>query len=205
VRVIPAPVAREVVARRHYLHTAPAAIKACFGAFAGDALQGVVIFTAGPINTFRLVEGATPDDCWTLARLWLADAWPRNAESRVLAIILRALRRHTAVKIVVSYADPAVTHGGIPHLGYVYQACNFVYTGVSAAQPLMAIGAGPFHHTRSVASGAGTHSRRYFERQGVAVRLLATLPKHRYVFFVDRAWAGRLRMPALPYPKCEGR
>jgi hypothetical protein len=198
-------VARVVVERHHYLHSAPAALKACFGVWAGDVLQGAVIFSAGPINAFRLVDGVTRATCWTLARLWLSDDLPRNSESRVLGVILRALRRTTAVQVVVSYADPAVTHAGLPHLGYVYQACGFTYTGRSNAQPLMAVGTGPFQHTRSLASAAGTHSRRYFERQGLLVRLQPTVGKHRYLYCVEAAGRTRLRVPALPYPKAETR
>lgn len=200
---IPHAVAAELVTRYHYLHSAPAAVKLSLGVFVGAEIRGTAIFTAGPINAFQLVEGATQDDCWTLARLWIADELPRNSESRVLAIILRALRRCTAIKIIASYADPAVEHDGIPHLGYVYQACNFAYTGLSEAQPLMAIGDAPFRHTRSIASVAGTHSRRYFELHGLAVRLQPTIPKHRYLYFVDPDWRSRLRVPVLPYPKKE--
>jgi len=198
-RTIPPAVAAILFVRHHYLHSAPAGVKLTFGVFAGERLAGAVALNAGPINAHRLVEGAAREDGMCLARLWLADDLPRNSESRVLGLVTRLLRRHTAVKFLVSYADPAAGHVGI-----IYQAAGWLYTGLSEAQPLMAIGDGPPRHTRSIASVAGTHSAAYFRRQGLAVRLVATTPKHRYLAFGDPSWRGRLRVPVLPYPKKEG-
>ena len=134
-----------------------------------------------------------------LARLYLADDLPKNSESRVLGLVIRLLRRHTAVKFLVSYADPAAGH-----VGTVYQAAGWVYTGTAEAQPLMDLGDGIPRHTRSIASVLGTHSAAYFRRQGMDVHLVATIPKHRYIVFVDPSWRPRLRVPALPYPKKGG-
>lgn len=199
VRTLPPAVAGDLFVRFHYLRSAPAGVKLTFGVFAGERLAGAVALNAGPINAHRLVEGALREDCLCLARLWLADDLPRNSESRVLGLVVRLLRRHTNVKFLVSYADPAAGH-----VGTIYQAAGWLYTGVSEAQPLMAIGDGPPRHTRSIASALGTHSAAHFRRQGLAVRLVATTPKHRYLMFVDPAWRNRLRSPVLPYPKKEG-
>jgi len=51
------------------------------------------------------------------SRLWLAHELPRNSESRVLAMGLCGLRRYSAVRFLVSYADPAVAPGGVPPHG----------------------------------------------------------------------------------------
>ena len=195
-RVVPPAVAANLFVRFHYLRSAPAGMKLSLGVFAADRLAGAVALNAGPINGWRLVEGARREDCLCLARLWLNDDLRRNSESRVLGLVVRMLRHHTAVRFLVSYADPAAGH-----VGTIYQAVGWIYTGTSEAQPLMAIGAGPPRHTRSIASVAGTHSAAHFRRQGLAVRLVATIPKHRYLMFVDPSWRTRLRIPALAYPK----
>ena len=88
----------------------------------------MIVLGVGPFNAHKLVEGAEPEDCLTLTRYWLSDDLPKNSESRVLGIVLRSLRRHTHLKFIVTYADPA--HG---HLGVIYKATNFVYTGLSSA------------------------------------------------------------------------
>ena len=199
VRVVPPSVAADIFVRWHYLHAAPAGVKLTFGVFAGARLAGAVAFNAGPINGHRLVEGARREDCLCLARLWLSDALPPNSESRVLGLCIRMLRKHTNTRFLVSYADPAAGH-----VGTVYQAAGWLYTGPSEAQPLMAIGDAPPRHTRSIASVLGTHSAAHFRRQGLDVRLVATIPKHRYLIFVDPSWRPRLRVPVLPYPKKGG-
>ncbi len=197
--LVPQAVAAALFVRWHYLHSAPAGVKLAFGVFAESRLGGALALNAGPINGWRLVAGAGRTDCLCLARLWLADDLPPNSESRVLALMVRLLRRHTRVRFLLSYADPAAGH-----VGTIYQAAGWLYTGTAEAQPLMALGGGRPRHTRSIASALGTHSAAFFRSRGVPVRLLATVPKHRYVVFVDPAWAPRLRVPTLPYPKKGG-
>ena len=197
--IVPPAVAAQLFIRHHYLHSAPAGMKLALGVFAGRGLAGAVGLNSGPINAWRLVDGACRADCLCLARLWLADDLPRNCESRVLGLVVRVLRRHTTVKFLVSYADPAAGH-----IGTIYQAAGWLYTGTAEAQPLMDLGDGIPRHTRSIASVLGTHSATYFRRQGMDVLLVATIPKHRYLTFVAPSWRPRLRAPVLPYPKKGG-
>ena len=191
-------VAADLIVRRHYLHAMCAGTRLCLGVFAGGRLLGTIALNAGPIAAPKLVGGATTHDTLTLARLWLADELSANSESRVLGLLVRLLRRHTAVRFLVSYADPAAGH-----VGTVYQAAGWLNTGTSEAQPLMSLDGGPPRHTRSIASVAGTHSAAFFRQQGMAVELVPTIPKHRYLVFVDPTWRDRLRAPVLPYPKKE--
>ena len=202
--VIPPAVAAALLVRHHYLHAMCAGVRLCFGVFAQGQLLGVLALNAGPIGGPRLVAGASTRDCLSLARLWLADELPRNSESRVLALLVRALRQHTSVRFLLSYADPAVAPGGVPHVGYVYQAAGWLYTGLSEPQPFFDLGDGRRLHTRSVASVWGTHSKPFLERHGLTVRAVPTLGKHRYLCFVDPSWRARLRAPVLPYPKTGG-
>lgn len=198
VRPVPIAVAKVLLVRHHYLHTMPGGTQLAFGVFAGPRLLGAATLGVGPKNAHRLVAGAAPDDCLTLTRLWLADELPRNSESHVLGQVLRALRRHTAIRFVLSYADPAQGH-----VGTIYQASNWLYTGLSEAMPLLDLGDGITRHSRSLAHAFGTHSRRHFARHGIAVRLIEQAPKHRYLYPLDPAVRGRLTVPILPYPKKE--
>ncbi len=191
-------VGRELLVRYHYLHSYPGGTKLAFGVFSAARLLGAITFGAGPVNAHRLVEGAGPADCLVLSRLWLSDELPRNSESRVIGLSLRALGAHTAVKFLVSYADPAVGH-----VGTIYQASNWLYTGLSEAMPLYNVGDGKARHSRSLSHAYGTHSASHFRRHGVAVRLVPQSQKHRYVYFLYPTWRPRLRVPVLPYPKRE--
>lgn len=199
VRPIPAVVASALVVQGHYLHSFPAGTRVSLGAFTAAGLEGVVVLGVGPRFAHRLVAGATPADGLTLTRLWLADALPHNSESYVIGQTVRWLRQHTPVKFLLSYADPAAGH-----VGTIYQATNWLYTGLSQAQPALDLGDGIARHTRSVGSALGTHSLRYLRAAGLSPRRLPAAGKHRYVLFIDRRWRGRLAVPTAPYPKQEG-
>lgn len=88
---------------------------------------------------------------------------------------------------VVSYADT-----GWSHIGYVYQATNFYYTGLSAK--------------RTDRFSNGKHSRCY-QKGSTETRYQTRNPKHRYIFLVGdkrtkREMLKKLRYPILPdYPK----
>ena len=114
----------------------------------------------------------------------------------MIGLSLRALRRHTNVKFVLTYADPAQGH-----VGTVYKASNWLYAGMSQPTALLDLGDGVARHSRTVAHALGSHSADYLARHGVTVRKVPQVPKHRYLYFLDPAWRSRLRVPALPYPK----
>lgn len=200
VRPIPALVAREILVRKHYLHSFPGGTMLSFGVFLGQRLLGVLTFGAGPFLAYGLVKSATRDDCLCLTRLWLSDDLPSNSESRVLGVLLRALRRETNLKFLIAYSDPAYGH-----MGVIYQATGWLYTGLSTATPLYDLGDGIARHSRSLGQVYGSHSLRRFERHHVEVTLVTREPKHRYVRFLDESWQNRLAVPVLPYPKKEGK
>jgi len=160
--------------------------------------MGALTIGCGPSQAYRLVERATRGDCGVLTRLWLSDELLKNSESRIIGIVLRALRANTSLKFLVSYADPSQGH-----LGVIYQATNWIYTGLSEPTPLYDIGDGVARHSRSLSHAYGSHSVRHFARHGVDVKLVPQARKHRYVYFLDPSWRSRLNVPELRYPKVE--
>jgi hypothetical protein len=198
VKPISVSVARRLLEREHYLRSLPGGTCLAFGVFIGSSLLGALTFGAGPTNAYALVKDATPADCLTLTRLWLSDELPRNSESRVLGVVLRSLTRHTRIKFLVTYADPAQEH-----LGIIYQATGWLYTGLSQAMPLYDVGDGKLRHSRSLSHAYGTHSVQHFARHGVEVKLAPQSAKHRYPYFLAPSWQHRLGVPQLPYPKKE--
>jgi len=198
VRPIPFVAAKILLEREHYLHSLPGGTKLAFGVFMGQRLMGALTLGAGPSLGYHLVEGARIEDCLTLTRLWLSDELPPNSESRILGVAIRALRRHTSVKFLLAYSDPAMGH-----VGTIYQAAGWLYTGLSSATSLYDIGDGKARHSRSVAQILGSHSIKHFARYGLEIKLVPQERKHRYVYFLDPAWRSRLEVPILPYPKRE--
>jgi len=169
-----------------------------FGVILNRRLLGAMVFGVGPYLGYKLVEGASPNDVVTLTRLWLSDELPRNSESKVLGIALHSLKRETSLKFVIAYSDP--TFG---HLGTIYQATNWLYTGLSSATGLYDIGDGTLHHSRSLAHQLGSHSIHYLTSQGINAKIIPQQAKHRYIYFLDESWRSRLSMPVLIYPKKE--
>ena len=174
----------------------PGGTQLALGIFSENRLAGTITFGVGPTNIYRLVDDALPADVLTLTRFWLPDDLPKRSESRVLGVVLGYLRRETSVKFVVTYADPSAGH-----VGTIYQATNWLYTGTSLAMPLLDIGDGIPRHSRSLAHAFGTHSRKYFPSHGIEVRRIPQAAKHRYLYFLDRSGRDRLRVPIFPYPK----
>jgi hypothetical protein len=196
VQPIPVLLARRMVERHHYLHSLPGGTRLAFGVFTGTRLMGALTLGVGPLNAYSLVDGASPDDCLTLTRLWLSDELPKNSESRFIGVVLRCLKRHTSLKFLVSYADPAQGH-----VGTIYQATGWLYTGLSEAMPMYDMGDGKARHSRSLSHAYGTHSVEHFARHGVQVKLVPQQAKHRYLYFLDLAWSSRVQVPVFPYPR----
>lgn len=90
--------------------------------------------------------------------------------------------------IVVSYSDT-----GMHHNGYIYQACNFLYTGKTKERT--------DKWTKS-----GKHSRHYKNEEQGEYRVVRTA-KNRYVHFATSSkkqkneWLEHLNYPIMPYPK----
>jgi hypothetical protein len=198
VRPIPFLAAKKMLVENHYLHSLPGGTKLAFGVFLNHNLFGTITFGAGPSLVYSLVEDAQPEDCLTLTRLWLSDQLPSNSESRVISVALRAIRKFTHVKFVVTYADPSHEH-----MGTIYQATNFLYTGLSEKMPLFDIGDGKPRHSRTLSHSYGTHSIKYLVSNGVNVKIIPQAAKHRYIYFLDQSWGNRLQPQVLPYPKKE--
>ena len=200
IRVLPIgpSIAKSLIATGHYLHSYPGGTRLAFGAFLRGALLGALTLGVGPKLSYQLVVGAKPEECVTLTRLWLSDQLPRNSEARVLGVVLRALKSHTSLKFIVAYADPSAGH-----LGTIYQATGWYYTGLSAAMPKYDLGDGILRHSRSVGYMFGTHSQRHFEAKGVSLKPVPQPAKHRYVYLLDPSAKDRLRVPVLPYPRKE--
>jgi hypothetical protein len=200
VRPIPQMVAKNIIIQNHYLHSFPGCTKLCFGAFLGNRLLGAMTIGSGPTNVFRLVESASIDDCLTLTRLWLSPELPKNSESRIIAISIRYLKKYTKLKFLVSYADPVQGH-----VGTIYQAGGWLYTGLSEATPKFDVGDGVARHSRSFSHALGSHSLKYLSKCGLNIKVIPQLPKHRYIYLLDQGLRDKITTKILPYPKNEGR
>ena len=173
----------------------PAAI-ACFGVFDDGELVGAEVITAGARHAHRLFAGAEPGAVATLARLWLVDELPKNAESRVLAVTVKLLRRSRDIRALISYADPAAGH-----VGTIYQAAGWSYLGQNPPARYLDFGDGTLRHPRSTFSTYGTSSLSLLRSRGIKAKGVLVNGKHRYCLVIDSTWSWRLTAHNMPYPK----
>ncbi|MHB1325171.1 MAG: Mom family adenine methylcarbamoylation protein [Thermoleophilia bacterium] len=195
---VPAVAVRSLVIDCHYLHSMPGVVRCCYAVHLGSEMVGACIFTAGARHAHHLLAGARPADVATLARFWMADDLPPNNESRVLALILRELRRERNYKLLVSFADPAVGH-----VGTIYQAAGWLYLGTTEPERYFELD-GVRIHPRSASDRFGSNSVAHLRRTGVAIVAHKSPPKHRYAYVLDPGWRWRLSRQPQPHPKRGG-
>lgn len=200
VHPIPYRDAMEMVVRHHYLHRkAPASF--CYGLFDEmGSVVGVVVY--GKPASPSLCRGVAGEDesarVLELTRLWIADVTPKNAESFLIGNSLKMLPDE--FDIIVSFAEIDAGHSGV-----VYQATNWIYTGLSDRHVEWRLdGEKSKQHTRHLFDQFGGIEG---AKKALGDRLVrAERPrKHRYVFLRGgrgrrRELLNKLRYQAQPYP-----
>ena len=174
---------------RHYSGRKPVVSKA-FGLIEDGVLQAVITYgkPASPSVCVGICGKEYSGNVYELNRMCRSDEY-RKPLSHFVSATLRMLK--PLDWIVVSYSDTAMNHHG-----YVYQACNFLYTGTSAP-----------HADKYVPEGSG-HNRHaeFFDVRKDEFSVERSI-KHRYIYFCTKSkrlkkeWMNSLRYPVLPYPK----
>ena len=112
-------------------------------------------------------------------------------------LVGRSLKMIPAPAVVVSYADTAQGH-----IGYVYQACNFIYTGLSAKRTDWKLKGQEHLHGATVADmSRGKENRAQYMRDkfGDDFYLEDRPRKHRYIYFTGTKTDKKLMNDALLY------
>lgn len=117
---------KEWILYKHYAHRIPPIMYA-FGLFKGGILQGICTFGRPIAHTLikNAFQGNYQDCFLELNRLCVNDGLPKNALSYFVSQSLKQLPKPM---VIVSYADTSQNHHG-----YIYQATNWIYTGLSVA------------------------------------------------------------------------
>jgi len=180
----------------HYAHRIPS-ISYAYGLFKDQEIVGVV--TYGTPASSTLCKGICGDD-WQkyvleLNRLVLEYNLPNEA-SRLVAASLRLLPKP---RIIVSFADTAQNH-----LGIVYQATNFIYTGLSTK--FRDVKVRGLEHQHHATYGHGLSYKEIKEKYGEDnVYFVDRSRKHRYITFIGnrkekQTMRSALKYKVLPYP-----
>lgn len=177
VHPIPSSEALAVVVKNHYLHRRGPASH-CYGLF-DDMGAMVGVITYGKPASHSLCKGICgPEEeehVIELTRLWIADITPKNAESFLISRSLKMLPPH--IDIVVSFAEISAGHTGV-----VYQATNWIYTGMSDKHVIWLIDGETSKHQRHLFDSYGgiTEAKKVLGDRMIR----AERPrKHRYIMF----------------------
>jgi hypothetical protein len=200
VAAIPAKEAEPFLLMRHYAKRM-CPISYAFGAWRGTELVGVV--TYGTPASAPLRSGLCGDE-WAEHVLELNRLCCENSPNVASLLVGRSLRMLPKPSVVVSYADTAQGH-----VGYIYQATNFIYTGLSAKRTDWKIKGREHLHGATVADesrGQANRAEWMREKYGDDFYLDDRPRKHRYVFAVgtkkqQTAIRAALKYPVEPYPK----
>lgn len=176
--------------RKHYARRVPP-ISFAFGLYINRQIEGVV--TYGSLSTPQVRNGMFKNDAFgeniiELNRLCI-DSKLKNAASILVGRSLALLPKPAAV---ISYADT-----GQGHIGYIYQATNFLYTGAVTSHDSEYLVNGKKVHPRTLAAQGITAPKEWASKNGIEV--VKPNPKHRYVFFCGSKSDRRKMLAALIY------
>jgi hypothetical protein len=196
VRPIDNSTAQQVVVEHHYLHR-KAPCSQAFGLFdEGHKLRGVVMYGTPSSSALRsgIAGKEHASNVVELTRLWIDDSTPKNSESYLIGNSIK----HCDKEIVVSFADTSQNH-----LGIVYQATNWIYTGLSAKRTDWSVEGIDKHGHTWADKYTAAEMRELF---GDRFTLVPRSRKHRYIYLNAKGRRKKellalLKYEQQPYPK----
>lgn len=123
---------KELLLKHHYLSRQGYGFRSGYnyGLYEGERLIGVAVFHG--VSAWQTVKGCfglqdkEQKGFWELGRLAMdPECNVKNLTSWFLSKALKMLRQETHPRAVITYADAEYHHG------YIYQACNFTYHGLT--------------------------------------------------------------------------
>lgn len=208
VRQVPAKFARKYIATFHYSQTMPDSTRFAYAGFLNGRICGVVCYGmgCGKNQYTALIPNIEKGQYIELTRLWCADSYPRNTESKLISESLKLLPKE--IKLVISFADESMGH-----VGTIYQACNFIYCGKNKGGKMLACENGLLKHPRLL----GIYRMRHPEYKQYSNDQLMNLlgykyvdggMKHRYVYLRGgqkqrKAMRRIIESQIQPYPKAD--
>lgn len=163
----------------HYARRMPC-VQYAFGLFNDGKLIGVITYgqPASPSLCKGIAGEENKKNVLELNRLVILPE--ENGENRASYLISKSLKLLPSRHFIVSYADV----GGWGHIGYVYQATNFLYTGMTKART-------------DKYGGENGHSRHYAKDE---TRRQIRTSKYRYVTFTGTRKDKKELLKQLKYP-----
>lgn len=177
--------AKYAVENWHYSKQIPAGKRVHIGVWENEKFIGAIIYSWGANNNIGKPFGLKMTQVCELVRVALTKH--KSEVSKIVSISMKMLKRQSpGIRLIVSYADPRQGHVGI-----IYQAMNWIFTGSSNPQAAV-IHQGRMMHKRTADSLFGTI-------KGLTKSVV--LWKHKYLFPLNEAMRKQIEPLRKPYPK----
>ena len=161
----------DAMIKRHYLGKWPGVCTLVLGMRLKNEWNnfiGIIVFALPPRETSKRYGGET----WELARLWLQDTIPQNAETWLISQSVKYIRKNLSnVKVLVSYADPSAGHKGT-----IYKAANWISDGRTDQERKTP------RFDYACADTGKRYSRRGHVPDGVNITRIARVSKYRFIY-----------------------
>ena len=190
---------KEWFLHKHYAKRLPS-VSYAFGLYIENVLSGVCSFgrPMSPSLTKGAFNGLYQDNFLELNRLVIDEGKNKNALSYFVAHSLKQLPKPN---VIVSYADTSQNHHG-----YIYQATNWIYTGLSAKRPDYHI-KGLNLHSASITDSLGRTDKKEGIKQVTLLRekygddfyMEDRARKHRYFYILGGKQVKKKMLKNLAY------
>lgn len=181
---------------KHYAKRIPS-ISYAFGLFDKNILCGIL--TIGKPPSPSLCEGICGVEysqyVFELNRLCINDGLEKNVLSYFVSNCIKQIKDDM---ILVSYADTSMNHNG-----YIYQATNWIYTGLSDKRKEWKM-KNSNSHSKSICDKYTIEEMRNSDK----FELIDRPRKHRYIMFIGKnkkLYKSKLNYKIEPYPKGENK
>ena len=189
----------------HYAGRTPS-IVVSLGLYVDDVMAGVITYGIPPNrNALGFCGEEYISNALELNRLYIHDWAGRNSESFLIGQSFKYLEKFKLEYfLLISYADPVHDH-----LGIIYQATNWLYTGKGGTGKSDVIVNGELISEKHLYNRYGTHKRDVLKNEfNLEIVDIIAPGKHRYVYFLGdrrqrRKMKAKLKWHILPYPKRE--
>lgn len=180
----------------HYSKCLPRGKLFLVGVWEDDRFIGVVIFSRGAVQNIGKPYGLEQIECVELTRIALREH--RHFVSEIMMKAFRILKQtNPGLRLIVSYADPMQGHNGS-----IYQATNWIYTGITPPQRAYKIN-GKIVHARTIQNRKPKYLKesQYIELMYKNAERIITQGKHKYLMPLDKKIRKQIEKLRKPYPK----
>lgn len=179
----------------HYSKCIPKSKLVKIGAWENGKFIGVIIFSYGATPDLVKPYGLTMQQGCELTRVALTKH--KSPVSKMMAVAIRMLKKsNPGLKIIVSFADSNESHHG-----GIYQATNWIYSGLTEGCWFYKDKRGKMWHPRNVSENLSLSGKCIKPSQCTKIWKNG---KHRYLMPLDKETADKIQKLKRPYPKRAG-